>query len=92
MCGPHLSQVCEPPFWYDGSPPQVVDVDVVGGRGHGGLQVVVVAEGSPGHPDGKLHPAHPRTLDGCAHRQLSGNTSSYLEKSGAGVSPWRLSC
>ena len=40
-----------------------------GGRGHGGLQVVVVAEGSSGHPDGKPHPAHPRTLQRCGHKQ-----------------------
>lgn len=65
----HLSQVCELPVWYDRSSPQVVDVDVVGGRGHGGLQVIVVAEGSSGHPDGKLHPAHPGALYGCGHKQ-----------------------
>lgn len=67
VCVSHLGQVREPPFRDDGSSPQVVDVDVVGGRGHGGFQVVVVAEGASGHSDGKLHPAHPRTLDGCGH-------------------------
>lgn len=66
VCEPfHLSQVCEPPLRYDGPPPQLVDVDVVGGRGHGGLQVVVVAERSPCHPDGELHPAEAGALDGC---------------------------
>lgn len=61
----HLSQVCEPPLRYDGPPPQLVDADVVGGRGHGGLQVVVVAERSSRHPDGELHPADARALYGC---------------------------
>ncbi len=65
----HLSQVCEPPFWYDRTSPQVVDVDVMGRRGHRGFQVIVVAEGSSGHSNRKFHPAHPRTLDGCRHKQ-----------------------
>lgn len=60
-----LGQVCEPPLWYDRSPPQVVDADVVGGCGHGGFQVVVIAERTPGHPDRQPHPSDPRTLDGC---------------------------
>lgn len=66
---PHLRQARELPLRDDGSSPQVVDADVVGRRGHGGLQVVVIAEGSPGHPDGKPHPAHPRILYGCGRKQ-----------------------
>lgn len=80
-CASNLGQVCELPFWYDWSSPQVVDADVMGGCGHGGLQVIVIAKGSPGHPDGKLHPAHPRTLYGCRHKQKQLNnflfTSCY---------------
>ncbi|PWA24384.1 hypothetical protein CCH79_00011945 [Gambusia affinis] len=61
----YLSQLGELPLRYYRPPPQVVDADVVGRRGHGGLQVVVVAEGPSSHSDGELHPTHPRTLDGC---------------------------
>ena len=72
MCVSDLGQVCEPPLWYDGSPPQVVDADVVRRRGHGGFQVVVVAERTAGHSDRQLHPTHPRTLNGCGPKtQLS---------------------
>lgn len=69
----HLCQVGEPPLRDDGPPPQLVDVDVVGRRGHGSLQVVIIAECSPGHSDGELHPAQARALDGCkrAHRQVN---------------------
>lgn len=65
VCVSDLGQVCEPPLRYDRSPPQVVDADVVGGRGHGGFQVVVVAERTSGHSDWQPHPTHPRALDGC---------------------------
>lgn len=59
---PHLSQMCELPFWYDGSSPQIVDVDVMWWCGHGGLQVVIVTERSSSHPNRKLHPTHSRTF------------------------------
>jgi len=62
----HLGQVGELPLRDDGAPPQVVDADVVGRRGHGRLHVVVVAEGPPGHPDGE---PHPRILYGCGRKQ-----------------------
>lgn len=74
----HLSQMSELPVRYDWSSPQVVDADVMRGRGHGGLQVVVIAEGPSGHPDGKLHPAHPRTLDGCRHKRRRRLNNSFL--------------
>lgn len=77
MC--HLSQVCELPFGYDWSFPQVVDTDVMRRCGHGGLQIIVIADGTPGHSDRKLHPTHPRSLDGCKHKKWSQwglNTSS----------------
>ncbi|TNN40649.1 hypothetical protein EYF80_049188 [Liparis tanakae] len=43
----HLGQLGELPLRDDGAPPQVVDADVVGRRGHGRLHAVVVAEGPP---------------------------------------------
>jgi len=73
VCVCYLGQVCEPPVRYDGSSPQVVDADVVGGRGHGGLQVVVVAQGPARHTQGQPHPG---ALDGCHDKQTIRHTIS----------------
>ena len=59
VCMCYLSQLLELSIRDYRPPPQVVDVDVRGRGGHGGLHVVVVAEGSPGHADGQRHASHP---------------------------------
>lgn len=86
----HLGQSGELPLGNHGSPPQVGDVDVGGWRGHGTLQVVVVAQGSARHPRRDRHAPQQTLAPPGARLQGCNNTATGQSVNGSDTAAFLL--